>query len=676
MSTTTDPGRTTNEPQPVIAPASPAGCCDGCSPEAAGSASPAAAAKHAGSARRWQTAELAAAVGLFIAGMAAQLIDGLALGPGAYIAVFGVAYLLSARPVITQAAVRLGNGAVFDETALMSIATIGALIIGEWPEAVAVMVFYRVGEALQHAAVVRSRRRIRDHLDATPTTAVIEVGPGDGNGSTGVTTRTVDPADVPVGATLIVQPGERVAIDGEIISGTGELDTAALTGESLPREVNVGDGALAGSINVGGGRLRIRTTRAFSDTTAARMLHLVEEAAGRKAPTQRLISRLARIYTPIVVALAALYAILPPLLADATWADALYRALVVLVISCPCALVISIPLGYFGGLGGLARKGILVKGGTVVDALKRVHRVVFDKTGTLTRGEFSVGDVIPAPDGDVSRDELLAHAAGAAGGSGHPVAQAIAAAHAGPAPDLGDVHESRGLGVEATVGGRIVRLGRRRFAVDAITDGEAELPAFDDAAGTVVYVVIDGRYAGAITLVDTPREESAEAVRHLRRLGIDDIAMLTGDRRAAAESVAAALDIRHVHAELLPDGKVAELERIIDGTGTTAFVGDGYNDGPALARADVGIAMGAGTDLAIEAADVVVQSSSPAKVPEAITLARRTHAIIWQNIILALAVKAVVMTLAGFGTVTLWVAVLADVGTALAAVLNSLRVMR
>ncbi|MFA6107856.1 MAG: heavy metal translocating P-type ATPase [Candidatus Latescibacterota bacterium] len=581
-------------------------------------------------------------------------------------AVFGAAYLLAGWNVLTAAARGIRRGRVFDENFLMTVATTGAIAIHQLPEAVAVMVFFKIGEILQSLAVDRSRRSIRKLLALRPDSARVRRGGG---------LVEVPPDEVAVGAEIVVRPGERVPLDGRVLTGTGFVDTAALTGEPVPRRVEPGDEVLAGYISTDGS-LEIRVSRSAGESSAAKIIRLVESATHAKAKTERFISRFARIYTPVVVATAAAVAFLPPLLVPgAGLHDWVYRALTMLVISCPCALVISIPLGYFGGVGGAARRGILVKGATYLDVLAKVNTVVFDKTGTLTRGSFGVTSLTPR-DG-IADAELLRYAALAEAHSNHPIAVSIRAAYGQPAGGaaVGEYREIGGEGVVATVDGRVIMAGNDRLLHrQQVTHGLCRVD------GTAVHVAVDGEYAGYLVLGDQLREGARQAISDLRALGIKRTVLLTGDESEVARRTAAELGIDEYHGELLPDGKVTQLELIMRESGPagcTAFVGDGINDAPVLARADVGIAMGgSGADVAVETADVVLMADAPGKVVEAIARARQTRSIVLQNIALALGVKGAFLALGAFGIATMWEAVIADMGVALAAILNATRALR
>ncbi len=580
-----------------------------------------------------------------------------------YLLLYLVPYLIVGWDTLREAAEALTHGEALDENFLMSVATLGALAIGflpdaasQFPEAVFVMLFFQVGELFEGIAEGRSRRSVAHLLDIRPDTAHVE---RDG------VLQTVPPQEVAVGETLLVRPGEKVPTDGVVLSGNSSLDTAALTGESLPRDVAPGDEILSGCIN-GSGVLRIRTTKPFGESTASLILELVEHAAENKSRSERFITRFARVYTPVVVALAVLLALIPPLFTGA-WATWIYRALMFLVVSCPCALVISVPLTFFGGIGGASRRGILVKGAAHLDTLSRVQTVVFDKTGTLTEGVFEVTAVHPE---ELDERELLHLAAHVERHSTHPVAAALRRAYPEEQDDcrIEAIREYAGLGLTATVNGRSVAVGNSRLMEQV---GAAWRPCHHE--GTIIHVAVEGSYAGHIVISDRIKEDAAAAVSGLRRAGIRKTVMLTGDQETIAAAVAQTLGLDEFHADLLPADKVACVERLLP-EGPLAFVGDGINDAPVLARADLGIAMGAlGSDAAIEAADVVLMDDKPSKVALAVRIARRTLRIARENLWLAIVIKLAVLVLAAFGLATLWMAVFADVGVTVLAVLNAMR---
>ncbi|MDX2271061.1 MAG: heavy metal translocating P-type ATPase [Cyanobacteriota bacterium] len=580
--------------------------------------------------------------------------------------VFIPAYLLSGWGVLYSAIRNLYRGRVFDENFLMSIATLGGIAVHKLPEAVAVMLFYRIGELFQEAAVNRSRRSIK---------ALLEVRPDYANLQTATGIQKVAPDTVQVGQIISVNPGEKIPLDGDVISGHSFLDTSALTGESVPREVQPGETVSAGMINQSG-VITIKVSKLFGESSISKILSLVENATTRKAETEKFISQFARIYTPIVVTLAVAVAIVPTLLIPgAIFSEWVYRALILLVISCPCGLVISIPLGYFGGIGAAAKRGILVKGSTFLDVLTQVKTVVFDKTGTLTKGNFIVTQIIPYQGFD--RDKLLRIAAQAEASSNHPVAKSIRAAYGQPVdPSLnGSYQEIPGHGIRTWIDGLVVLAGN-----DRLLHREGIPHDTCKREGTVVHIAIGAQYAGYILIADELKSDAAQAIRDLKAVGVEKTVMLTGDNQLTAKQVAATLGLDEVRADLLPEGKVAALEEILkaaDPNSKTVFVGDGINDAPVIARADVGIAMGGlGSDAAIETADVVIMTDAPSKVAEAIRVSRKTRHIVVQNIVLAMTVKGLFILLGSFGLASLWEAIFADVGVALLAILNAARVMK
>ncbi|HGY5541966.1 MAG TPA: heavy metal translocating P-type ATPase [Prochlorococcus sp.] len=604
---------------------------------------------------------IAAAASLFVIGLAWAG----PMGRMVELAVMIPAYLISGWGVLNTAGRNILRGRLFDENFLMSIATIGAICIGELPEAVAVMLFFQIGELFQGYSVGRSRRSIQ---------ALLQVKPDRANLMVGDQLIEVDPNSVKVGDQVLVRPGEKVPLDGDVVEGRSSLDTSALTGESQPRSVQLGDKALAGTINQSG-VLVLQVIRPFQESSVARILQLVESAASRKAPTEKLITSFARIYTPIVVGLALLVAVVPPLVVQANPIEWLNRALVLLVISCPCGLVISIPLGYFGGVGGAARQGILVKGSMFLDALSKVKSVVFDKTGTLTQGCFRVAQVISA--NGFSGQQLLELAAMAESQSTHPVAQSIKQAYGGPIDSsrIAAVEEIPGHGIRAQLNGHSVLIGNDRLLH---RDGIVHEACAVDS--TVVHLVVDGQYSGRILIADAIKPDAVDAVSSLHKRGID-VSMLTGDSHPVAQIIADQLGLDGFRADLLPEEKVDALDGVLRSAhqagGTVAYVGDGINDAPVIARADVGMAMGAlGSDAAIETADVVIMTDAPSQVAKAIDIGKRTRRIILQNIVMALSVKGLFIALAAFGAATLWSAVFADVGVALLAILNASRVWR
>ncbi|NSW54086.1 MAG: cadmium-translocating P-type ATPase [Anaerolineae bacterium] len=591
-------------------------------------------------------------------------LHGMLFGVGEYLILGGV-YLLVGLDVLKAAWRNLRAGNWFDENFLMSIATIGAFAIHEIPEAIGVMLFYQVGEYVQDRSLARSRRSIQALLAVRPDTAHRKTADG---------FETVDPEAVAVGETIIVRPGERIPLDGMVTAGQALLNTAALTGESVPRRAAEGIGVLAGMISRDG-LLEIRVEKPFAESSVVRMMELVEHAANRKAQTERFITRFARVYTPAVVIAAALLAVVPPLLLPgARFADWLYRALVLLVISCPCALMISVPLGYFGGLGAASKAGILIKGANFLETLSQVRTVVFDKTGTLTRGVFAVQEVVPHA--GHSAAELLEAAAYAEASSTHPIALSILQAYGHPVDRsrIRDVEETPGKGIRARVDDVLVSAGNDAYLHHLqIPHG----PECCELSGTLVHVSRGGDDLGYIRIGDELKPESLPAMRALRAEGVQRLVMLSGDHAAIAADTARDLELDHAHGSLLPEDKLRLLEEYMHGAGhAVAFVGDGINDAPVIARADVGFAMGAlGSDAAIETADVVLMADDPARVAQAIAIGKRTRRIVWQNIAFALGVKGAVMLLGAFGIVNIWLAVIADVGVALLAVLNAARAM-
>ena len=605
--------------------------------------------------------------------VAAWVEHALALPTWQLLLVYLVPYLLVGASTLREAAEGIVHGRVFNEDFLMAVATIGALAIGfmpgadtEFAEAVFVMLFFQVGELFEGYAEGRSRDSIAHLVEVRPDTAHVERGGA---------VETVAPDEVAVGETIVVSPGERVPLDGVILSGQASLNTVALTGESMPRDVGEGDEIVSGCINLSG-VLRVRTTRSFGESTVSRIIHLVESANEQKSRSESFISRFARVYTPIVVISAVMLAVVPPLFLGgmAVFAQWLHRALIFLVVSCPCALVISVPLTFFGGLGGASRRGILIKGSNYMDTLARLHTVVFDKTGTLTHGEFSVVAVHPEK---CDERELLHLAAHVEHYSTHPIAAALREAFPSEATDgcrVEAVEELSGRGIRARVDGRVVCVGNAKMMGDlGVEWHDCHL------VGTIIHVAIDGRYAGHIVINDRVKADSPRAVADLKALGVGHTVMLTGDREAVAADVARQTGIDEYHAQLLPIDKVSHVERLLTAAprgATLAFVGDGINDAPVLKRADVGIAMGAlGSDAAIEAADVVLMDDSPAKIATAVRISRRTIAIAHQNVWFAIGVKVAILALATVGLGTMWMAVFADVGVTVLAVLNAMRAL-
>ena len=583
-------------------------------------------------------------------------------------AVLLTAYLLVGWRVVWTALRNFTHGQIFDENFLMMIATVGAMAIHQLPEAVAVMLFFKTGEFVQELSVNRSRRSVRALLDVRPDYANLNTDKG---------LEKVSPEEVKVGDTIIVKPGERIPLDGEIIEGQTLLDTSALTGESIPRSAKTGEQVLAGMISKTG-LLTIKVTKRFTESSIARILELVETAAARKAPTEKFITTFTRYYTPVVVFGALLVAVIPPLfIQGATFSEWIYRALILLVISCPCALVISIPLGYFGGIGGASRKGILIKGATYLDALTAVKTAVFDKTGTLTKGVFKVTQLVTR--NGFSQEELLRLAAEAETHSNHPIAQSILEAY-GKGVDtskITDYQEIPGNGVRAQVNGQIIMAGNDRLLHNQGIQHDDDVCCVE---GTVVHVVANKKYAGYIIIADEVKEDAAEAIRSLKKLGVKQVVMLTGDSQEVAAAVAKKVGIDSFFAGLLPEDKVQALEKMKNDArekGKIVFVGDGVNDAPVIARADIGVAMGGlGSDAAIETADVVIMTDAPSKLPQAIKVAKKTRTIVWQNILIAFGVKGIFIVLGVMGVATIWEAVFADVGVAMLAILNATRAMR
>jgi Zn2+/Cd2+-exporting ATPase len=575
---------------------------------------------------------------------------------------FAVAYIFAGYEVLLYAATNLLKGKVFDENFLMSIASMAAFIIGNMPEAVAVMIFYGVGEILEDRAVARSRRNIADLMDIRPDVANIKDGDQ---------IRKVSPEEVAVGQIIVVRPGEKIPLDGVVLKGESFVDTRALTGESVPRKVKEDSTVFSGAVNQDG-LLEIGVTKLYGDSTVSKILALVETSSTKKAKSEQFITKFARYYTPIVVGIALLVAILPPLLGIGTINEWVYKGISFLIISCPCALVISIPVGFFGGIGGAARNGILVKGGNYLEALNQVDTLVFDKTGTLTEGVFQVTSV--RPEVGVSEEELLATAATAEIMSSHPIGRSIVTAYGKPIEAPRDVKEKAGFGVTAQTKEGLIFAGNRRLME---TVGIIGLPEFAD---TTVYVAKGKQYLGYLLISDRIKEGAAEALHKLKTRGIKNLVMLTGDNQAIADEVAAKLGIDSVRAELLPQDKVSEFEKMLEasgGKGKVAFVGDGINDAPVLARADIGIAMGeVGSDAAIEAADVVIMNDNLASIDKALQIAGKTRRIVLQNIAFALGVKGIIMVLAFLGITGIWFAIFADVGVALLAILNAVRALK
>jgi Cd2+/Zn2+-exporting ATPase len=579
---------------------------------------------------------------------------------------FLIAYLIVGGDIVLRAAKNIWRGQVFDENFLMALATIGAFAIKQYPEGVAVMLFYQVGELFQGIAVNRSRKSISALMDIRPDYANIKIGNE---------LKQVSPEEVKIGDTIVVKPGEKVPLDGKVIEGNSMVDTSALTGESIPREVEINSEVLSGFINKNG-VLTLEVSKVYRESTVSKILDLVQNASSRKAPTENFITKFSRYYTPVVVIVAALLAVIPPLLIDgATFADWIYRALVFLVISCPCALVVSIPLGFFGGIGAASKTGILIKGSNYLEALNDVKYVVFDKTGTLTKGVFEVTSIHPT--GEMSQEALLEYAAFAEVHSNHPIAESIRKAYGKGVKkeSIQGYNEVAGHGIQVFVDGKEIVVGNAKLM-------NKEQIAFQQPSGvgTLIHIAIDKEYAGYIIISDEVKEDSAQAIRFLKALGMKKVIMLTGDAKAAGNAVGKQLGLDEVHAELLPQHKVDEIEKLDAQKAPKekiVFVGDGINDTPVLARSDVGIAMGAlGSDAAIEAADIVIMTDEPSKIPTAIGIAKRTRKIVWQNIVFALGIKGVFLLLGAFGIATMWEAVFSDVGVTLLAVLNAMRVLK
>lgn len=577
---------------------------------------------------------------------------------------FLIPYAVIAWDVLWRAVRNIAHGQVFDENFLMSLATVGALATGEYPEAVFVMLFYQVGELFQSYAVDQSRKSITSLMDIRPDYANIEV---DGQ------LRQVEPEDVAVGDTIVIKAGERIPLDGVVLEGTSNVDTAALTGESLPREAQPGDDVISGCVNLSG-LLRVRVTKAFEESTVAKILDLVENSSSKKAKAENFITKFARYYTPAVVLAAVALALLPPLFTSIQWVDSIQRALNFLVVSCPCALVISVPLSFFGGIGGASKNGILVKGGNYLEVLAKTELVVFDKTGTLTRGVFNVTAIHPDHCGEA---QLLELAALAERYSDHPISRSLKEAYGKEldASRVSNVEELSGRGVRATVDGRQICAGNDKLMEDI---GVSWHPCH--RVGTTVHVASDGVYLGHIVISDEVKPDAKEAITALKACGVRRTVMLTGDAKAVGESVAQELGLDEVHTQLLPADKVTRVEALlgeVSPKGTLAFVGDGINDAPVLSRADIGIAMGGlGSDAAIEAADIVLMDDKPSKLADAIRIARRTLAIVRQNIVFALAVKFLVLALSAAGVANMWEAVFADVGVSVIAILNAMRALK
>ena len=580
------------------------------------------------------------------------------------IALYLISYIIVGGDIVMKAVKNIFRGKVFDENFLMSIATIGAMLIGEYPEGIAVMLFYQVGELFQSYAVDKSRRSIAEAMDIRPDYANVKKNDE---------VIKVDPDEVQIGDIIVIKPGERVPLDGKVIEGNSTVDTSALTGESVPREVEVGHEILSGCINING-VITAEVTKEYGESTVSKILDLVENASSKKSQSEQFITKFARYYTPIVVIIAVFLATIPPLVIDgATFSDWIYRALTFLVVSCPCALVVSIPLSFFGGIGGASRKGILVKGSNYLEALAEAEIIVFDKTGTLTKGVFNVQEIHPE---GITKEELLELTSYAESYSNHPISNSLKQAY-GKEIDNGrisDVEEISGHGVIAAVDGKKVAAGNIKLMK------KLNIPCYEgEAVGTVVHVGIDDKYAGYIVIADEVKEDSARAIKELKEAKIKQTVMLTGDTKNVASKVAKQLGLDKVYSELLPGDKVEKVDELLaqkSAKGKLAFVGDGINDAPVLARADIGIAMGGlGSDAAIEAADVVIMTDEPSKIATAIKVSKKTLRIARQNTVFAIGIKIIVLILSAFGITTMWAAIFADVGVTIIAVLNAFRAL-
>ena len=580
------------------------------------------------------------------------------------IALFIISYIIVGGDVVKRAVKNIFKGQVFDENFLMSIATIGAFFIGEYPEGVAVMLFYQVGELFQSYAVGKSRKSIASLMDIRPDYANVKKGDE---------LVKVDPDEVQIGDIIVIKAGEKIPLDGKVIEGSSMIDTSALTGESVPREVEVGSDILSGCINING-VITAEVTKEFGESTVSKILDLVENASSKKSNSEQFITKFARYYTPVVVIIAVFLAIIPPLVIDgATFSDWIYRALAFLVVSCPCALVISIPLSFFGGIGGASKKGVLVKGSNYLEALAETEIVVFDKTGTLTKGVFNVQEIHPE---GVSKEELLELTAHAESYSNHPISLSLKRAYSKEIDNgrISDVEEISGHGVIATVDGKKVMAGNIKLMK------MMDIPYFKgELIGTIVHVAVNNKYIGYIVIADEVKEDSAQAIKELKAANIKQTVMLTGDNKSIGSKVAKELGLDKVYAELLPADKVEKLEELFSQKskkGKLAFVGDGINDAPVLARADIGIAMGGlGSDAAIEAADVVIMTDEPSKIATAMKISKKTLKIAHQNIVFAIGIKIIVLILSAFGIATMWTAIFADVGVTIIAVLNAFRAL-
>lgn len=590
--------------------------------------------------------------------LAAGIIIKHTIGGPAVIVLLIPAYVIAGYGPIIKAAKNISHGQIFDENFLMAIATVGALALGEYDEAVAVMLFYQIGEFFEDYAVDKSRKSVAALMDIRPDFAVVLKDDRE---------ETVDPYDVNIGDIVLVKPGEKIPLDGTVIEGNSSIDTSSLTGEALPKDVEAGDEVISGCINLSG-VIKIKVTSMFEESTVSKILEMVENASSRKAPVENFITKFAKYYTPVVVFSAVALAIIPPLvIADATFSTWIYRALLFLVVSCPCALVISIPMSFFSGIGAASARGVLVKGGNYLQILSKVNTVIFDKTGTLTTGKFKVDKIC----GD-NPDELLALAAACEQYSNHPIAVSIKEAYKGDIYTADDVQEIAGRGIKATIDGKEVYAGNAKLM------HELNISNLPEVTGTtLVHLAYSDKYLGYISVTDTIKEDTAEGLKALKDIGVTDLVMLTGDNRETAEVVAEQAGITEVHANLLPEDKVAIAEQIIDKGRITAFVGDGVNDAPVLARVDAGIAMGGlGSAAAMEAADVVIMDDNPKKISLAIRIGRKTVRLAKENIWFALIVKLLVLVLGALGLVNMWAAVFADVGVAVIAIANSMRALR
>lgn len=588
------------------------------------------------------------------------------------LAVFLVAYAAIGGDVVSKAVRNIGKGQVFDENFLMMIATVGAFFVGDYAEAVAVMLFYQVGECFQSYAVNKSRKSI---------TALMDIRPDYANVVRDGKEEEADPEEVAIGETIVIKPGERIPLDGTVLSGISTLDTRALTGESIPRDVCAGEEVISGCVNLSG-VLEVKVSKEFGQSTVAKILDLVENASSKKAESENFITKFAKYYTPIVVFCALALAVIPPIVLGGGFSEWIYRALTFLVISCPCALVISIPLSFFGGLGGASKAGILVKGSNYLEALADAEVIVMDKTGTLTKGNFAVAEILPEE--GVSREELLEVTAYAESYSNHPISQSLVNAYEKSGSQieksrLGDIEEIAGHGVKAVFDGAVVLAGNEKL----MTKNQISVGGNwkeKGKVGTLVYVARDGKYLGAIVIADEIKPDAKEAVHGMKEWGLKNVVMLTGDRKEVAEHVAGELGITQVYAELLPGDKVDRVEEIFtkkSAKGKLIFVGDGINDAPVLARADIGIAMGGlGSDAAIEAADIVIMNDEPSKIVKAMKISKKTLTIVKENIVFAIGIKVLVLILAAFGAANMWAAVFADVGVAVIAILNAMRALK